>query len=160
MARRRRSPLPFKIEPDAPPPLEATAERRVRFQEVDPLGIVWHGHYASFFEDARVAFGDRYGLSYLQMRDSGFSAPIVQMTVDYLSPLAFDQVVTVRARAHWSEVVRLHFEYEIFHGHQETAAWGATVQALVDLEGDPLLTWPEFMQDFRARWEKGDLSDA
>lgn len=159
MARRRRSALPFKIESDAPEPLEATAERRVRFQEVDPLGIVWHGHYVSFFEDARVAFGDRYGLSYLQMRDSGFSAPIVQMALDYLSPLAFDQVFIVRTRAHWSEVVRLHFEYEIFRGNDECVAWGATVQALVDLEGDPLLAWPEYMEDFREKWRKGDFRD-
>ena len=38
-----------------PPPLGIRVERKVRFEETDPLGIVWHGRYASFFEDARTA---------------------------------------------------------------------------------------------------------
>jgi hypothetical protein len=29
----------------------------VRFNEADPLGIVWHGHYIRYFEDGREAFG-------------------------------------------------------------------------------------------------------
>ncbi|HBK70039.1 MAG TPA: 4-hydroxybenzoyl-CoA thioesterase, partial [Flavobacteriaceae bacterium] len=27
-----------------------TSEIRVRFNETDPLGIVWHGHYITYFE--------------------------------------------------------------------------------------------------------------
>ena len=39
----RRPYFPFKQ--DAPEPLRAIVRRRVRFEEVDPLGIVWHGRY-------------------------------------------------------------------------------------------------------------------
>ncbi|MFP3594736.1 acyl-CoA thioesterase, partial [Chryseobacterium sp. SIMBA_038] len=31
--------------------LTCTEEVRVRFNETDPLGIVWHGHYIVYFED-------------------------------------------------------------------------------------------------------------
>ena len=37
----------------------------VRFNEADPLGIVWHGHYIRYFEDGREAFGNQYGIGYL-----------------------------------------------------------------------------------------------
>ena len=37
----------------------------IRFSEVDSLLIVWHGHYLKYFEDAREAFGRKYGLGYL-----------------------------------------------------------------------------------------------
>jgi acyl-CoA thioester hydrolase len=158
MARRRRTPLPFEILDDAPAPLEADCSRRVRFQEVDPLGIVWHGHYASFYEDARVAFGDRYHLTYTQMHDVGFTAPIVQMTTDFLMPLHFDQSFRVKARAHWSDLIRLHFEYLITDTDDQPIAHGATVQALLDLEGAPLITWPEFMLDFREKWQRESLT--
>ena len=34
----------------------------VRFNEADPLGIVWHGHYIRYFEDGREAFGNMHEL--------------------------------------------------------------------------------------------------
>ena len=37
----------------------------VKFNEADPLGIVWHGHYIRYFEDGRESFGKRYGIAYL-----------------------------------------------------------------------------------------------
>ena len=36
---------------------------RVRFNETDVLGVVWHGNYIKFFEDGREAFGREHGIS-------------------------------------------------------------------------------------------------
>lgn len=30
---------------------------KVRFSDTDAMGVVWHGNYLRFFEDAREAFG-------------------------------------------------------------------------------------------------------
>jgi len=38
--------------------LNSTTKIQVRFNEADPLGIVWHGHYIRYFEDGREAFGN------------------------------------------------------------------------------------------------------
>ncbi len=35
------------------PVLSEKAEVLVRFNEADPLGIVWHGNYIRYFEDGR-----------------------------------------------------------------------------------------------------------
>lgn len=32
------------------------SEIRVRFNETDPLGIVWHGNYITYFEDGEKPF--------------------------------------------------------------------------------------------------------
>ena len=77
------------------------------------LGIVWHGHYVSYLDDGRIAFGDKYGLSYSAMRDAGIAAPIVKMHLDYVSPLRFDKEVVVEAILHWSDSLRLNFEYKL-----------------------------------------------
>lgn len=39
------------------PTLSVTKTLTIRFSEVDSMGIVWHGSYALYFEDAREAFG-------------------------------------------------------------------------------------------------------
>ncbi|MCH5716298.1 acyl-CoA thioesterase [Niabella hibiscisoli] len=45
--------------------LSHTIEVLIRFNEADPLGIVWHGHYVRYFEDGREAFGEQYGIGYM-----------------------------------------------------------------------------------------------
>ena len=52
----------FPEKEGTPKPLETSVARRVRFEEVDPLTIVWHGRYPSYFEDGRAAFGEKYCL--------------------------------------------------------------------------------------------------
>ena len=60
--------------------LSVTKPFDIRFSEVDSMGVVWHGHYAIYFEDAREAFGDKYGFEYLMMFDKGYFEPIVVLS--------------------------------------------------------------------------------
>jgi len=55
----------------------------IRFSEVDSMGVVWHGNYAKYFEDAREEFGRKYDLEYLMMYDKGFFEPIVELSFKY-----------------------------------------------------------------------------
>ena len=129
----------------------------MRFEEVDPLGIVWHGRYPSYFEDGRVAFGDMHALEYLRMREEGFAAPIVQMHLDYHAPLRFGESCRIEAFLHWCDAVRLNFEYRLTRcGDGTLVVSGYTVQMLTDLQGDVLVAWPEYMEDWRERWRRGE----
>ena len=132
--------------------------RKVRFEEVDPLGIVWHGRYASFLEDGRVAFGDKYDLSYPTMRREKFLAPIVQMHVDYHSPLRYDDEFMITARLIWSDAVRMNFEYILENSKGHVTATGYTVQLLTDLDQKILLARPEFVENLCSRWMKGEIT--
>ena len=62
---------------------------RVRFSEVDSMQIVWHGEYVRYFEDGREAFGREFaGLGYMDIYASGYTAPIVELHLQYRKPLA------------------------------------------------------------------------
>ena len=52
--------------------LIASKEFTPRFSEVDSMNIVWHGSYPLYFEDAREAFGEKFGLGYLFIYDNGY----------------------------------------------------------------------------------------
>jgi len=130
--------------------------RRVRFEEVDALGIVWHGRYSSYLEDGRIAFGDRFHLGYLDMKRESVAAPIVQLHLDFFAPLYFDQTFEIETVLHWSESLRFNFSYRIFLGEKILAA-GYTVQLLTDLSGNLLFIPPQFIADFRQRWQQGEL---
>jgi acyl-CoA thioester hydrolase len=141
----------------APPPLAVETARVVRFNEVDPLNVVWHGHYASYFEDARLAFGERYGLSYQAMYAAGFATPIKRLHVDYEAPLRFNQECGITAVLFWNDAARLDFEYLIRDMQGRVLTRGYTVQLFVSLGGELSYAKPDFYEAFCQRWQKGLL---
>lgn len=138
-----------------PPPLEVSTTRRVRFEEVDVLQMVWHGRYPGYFEDGRIAFGDKYGMTYQRFMKEKTVAPVVQMHLDYKQPLRFDEVFTIITKLHWTEAARLNFSYLINNQKNELAASGYTVQLLTNLDGTMLLFAPQWLQDFQSKWKDG-----
>jgi acyl-CoA thioester hydrolase len=141
-----------------PSPLHIRVERRVRFEEVDPLGIVWHGRYPSYFEDARVALGERFGIGYMDLYGQGIIAPIRKMHLDYHRPLSFGEEFSIEGILHWSEAVRLNHEFVIRNASGEVTTSGYTVQMLLDREENVLLVPPPFYAEFRNRWQQGALA--
>ncbi len=139
----------------APAPLIATTTRRVRFEEVDSIRMVWHGRYPSYFEDGRIAFGDKYGLAYSWFVDNRVLAPIVQMHFDFKSPLRFDEIMTIETTLHWNDAMRLDFSYKIINNNNKVAATGYTVQLLVEPDGAVLFAPPDWILEFRKKWQAG-----
>ncbi len=146
----------FTGNPGDPPGLSVQAERRVRFEEVDMLGIVWHGHYVSFLDDGRVAFGDRFpAVSYGRLKDEGVAAPIVQLHLDYKAPFFFDEVMRIETTLHWTDALRLNFSYRIVKPDGSTAVTAYSVQLFTDLKGAVLLLPPDWIKEFRQGWVRG-----
>lgn len=134
------------------PYLESKVGFKVRFQEVDSLGIVWHGHYLSYFEQAREAFGIKYGLSYLNIRDSGLAAPVVHASCDYHQPAIYGDELEVTARLHFVRAARLEMSFEV-RRDLVLLATGFTVQVFTDFEGRLILNRPPILEDFYRRWD-------
>jgi len=148
----------FKSIASAPAALSCRVERRVRFEEVDTLGIVWHGRYPSYLEDVREALGDRYGIGYLNFYENGVVAPIRQLYLDYHWPLRLHEKITIEGLLHWTEAARLNIEYRIFNAEGRLATSAYSVQMMLDRQThDILMLNPPFYQEFLNCWRHGDL---
>jgi acyl-CoA thioester hydrolase len=103
------------------------------FYDIDPMEIVWHGHYVKYLELARTALLGKFGYDYPRMRASGYGWPIVDMRLKYVRPAELGQRLTVRAEIkEWEN--RLRIEYLIrdsASGRKLTQA--STIQVAVDL---------------------------
>lgn len=138
-----------------PAPLCSETRTRVRFEEVDSLGMVWHGRYSSYFEDGRISFGDTFGLNYQQFIDHKIMAPIVKLHFDFKSPLRFDETIRIMTCLHWNEAMRLDFSYRIYNQKDKLSATGYTVQVLMDPDGTVLFIPPDWIVQFREKWQSG-----
>lgn len=151
---------PFKKIPGAPKPLRLEVERRVRFEEVDALGIVWHGRYPGYLEDVREALGDHYGIGYLDFFREGVVTPIRQLHIDYHQPLQLHEEITIQGELHWSEAARLNFSYQIFNAQGKLTTSGYSVQMILDYQSRAvLMVPPPFFQTFLERWRQNDHSE-
>ena len=140
------------------PPLQHTIRATVRFREADLLGIVWHGHYVKFLEDARQVMGAHVGLGYEDFMREGFAAPLVDMRLQYKRPARYGDKVDITALLHWSEVPKLRYTYEIHRAADgELLTLAETVQVLLHPDSRLALNFPPFLEAFRARWQQGQI---
>lgn len=80
------------------------------FYDIDPMQVVWHGHYLKFFERARGALFDRFGYGYAAMHASGYAWPVVDLRIKYVRPARLGQRLAVRAQiTEWEHRVRTEY---------------------------------------------------
>ena len=119
----------------------------VRFNEVDSLGIVWHGHYVAYFEEAREAFSKLYGISYLDIKKEGYAVPVVKTTTEHLLPLKYGDRMTVETTFINTRAAKIIFSYIIKNEAGEVVCKGETTQVFTSIKtGDMSLTNPEFFK--------------
>ena len=130
-------------------------EVTVRFNEADPLGIVWHGHYLRYFEDGREAFGKYYGISYLDFYRQGLAVPVVSVNCDYKKPLRYGDSVIVEIVFRSTPAAKLMFDYRMYQPDSKVlVATGSSVQVFVDIKNFELqLTVPAFFEEWKRKWE-------
>ena len=126
-------------------------ELEIRFSEVDMMGVVWHGNYPLYLEDAREAFGAEFGLSYeLYIRENVF-VPIVKMDVDYKRPVRFGMRPVIRIEYVPTDAAKVIFDYKLYDRESgDVFLTARTVQVFMDR--DYKLMW--FSPDFYTQWKR------
>ena len=129
---------------------------QVRFNEADPLGIVWHGHYIRYFEDGREAFGATHGLKYLDVYKQGFITPIVNVQCDFKKSLKYGDTVIVETKYIPTEAAKLKFTYRLFNAVSGVlVATGSSIQVFLGKEDSVLqLSNPPFFEEWKKKHDQ------
>lgn len=88
----------------------AETEIVVQFFDLDPMQIVWHGHYMRYLEIARCVLFDQIGYNYDDMKLSGYAWPIIDLQVRYAAPAIFNQRIIVSAEiVEWENRLKINY---------------------------------------------------
>lgn len=119
--------------------LQAEVELVVPFFDVDSMEVVWHGHYAKYFEEARCALLDKLGHNYRQMREAGYAWPIIDLQLRYIRGARFGQRIRVRADlVEWENRLKIHYLVsDAATGERMTR--GSSVQVAVEIASREML---------------------
>lgn len=125
----------------------------IRFSEVDSMKIVWHGSYPLYFEDAREAFGKKFGLEYMDIYGNGFYAPLVDLSFKYKKPITYGMRPEITITYKETDAAKIVFDYEITDtATGDVFATGHSVQVFMDLDYQLVWYTPKFYEEWKKRW--------
>jgi len=131
--------------------LQSSHQIRVRFNETDALGVVWHGYYLHYFEDGRESFGRKYGVSYLDVKEEGYVTPIVTSNTAHKLPLKYGDIATIETTYIDTPAAKMIFSYRILNEEGNVVCTGETTQVFVDQNDELSLVLPEFFKEWKQK---------
>lgn len=118
---------------------------RVRYADTDQMGYVYYGNYARFYEIGRVEALRDLGFSYREMEDSGVMMPVYENYSKYVSPVLYDELITIKTIIRTIPSARIIFHYEILNYLEKVVHIGETTLVFVKMENNRLITAPKVL---------------
>lgn len=124
----------------------ASVKIRVPFHDIDIMQVAWHGHYVKYFEIARGELLDSIDYNFIQMKESGFFWPVIDMRVKFIKPARLGTVLDVQAKlVEYENRLKIDFLINDTESNQLLTK-GYTIQAAVDAQsGELCLTSPRIL---------------
>lgn len=69
---------------------------RVHYALTDQMGVVYHGHYAQFYEIGRTEAIRALGYTYKDIESMGIIMPVVDIHMRFLQPAKYDDMLTIK----------------------------------------------------------------
>ena len=66
-------------------------------QHTDHAGVMWHGAYLNWLEEARIQALSEVGIQYKELSDLGFEMPVVSLEIQYKNSLFHGQDVVLES---------------------------------------------------------------
>ncbi|MBL1211157.1 thioesterase family protein [Geminocystis sp. GBBB08] len=76
-------------------------------------GIVWHGNYLTWMEEARVECLRSLGINYANLVSLGCDLPVIEINLRYHQSMKMGDRAIVKTRMNEIQGVRIHWDYQI-----------------------------------------------
>lgn len=112
-------------------------QRRVLPQHTDHAGVMWHGAYLAWLEEARVEALAQVGLDYSDLSARGLELPVVSLGIDYRQALLHGDRVRLESQVLPRQGVKLPWRSRFLTSAGVVAAQARVELVLVDCSGGP-----------------------
>ncbi len=109
---------------------------RVRYADVDQMGVAYHANYLRWFEVGRSEMFRHLGLPYRAIEEKGVLMPVSEVFCKFVSGARYDDLITIETRLDPSVRGGMKFNYRIYSENGGAlVARGYTKHAFVDERG-------------------------
>ncbi|UFU01143.1 acyl-CoA thioesterase [Radiobacillus kanasensis] len=104
---------------------------KVRYQETDQMGVVYHANYLVWFEIGRTDFIESLGFQYHEMEAQGVVSPVVDVQMSFKHPIRYGQEAFVETWIGDYDGLRVTYQYEIKDSEGRLAVSGSSKHVVV-----------------------------
>ena len=66
-------------------------------QHTDHAGVLWHGYYLNWLEEARIDALSKVGIKYIDLIKDGYELPVVSIEIKYKSPILHGEEILIES---------------------------------------------------------------
>jgi acyl-CoA thioester hydrolase len=96
-------------------------------------GVVWHGAYVTWMEQARIECMKSIGINFASLVEMGCDLPVVEMSLRYHRALQMGETAVVKCKVQNLDGVRIKWDYEI-ESEDRTITYTTATVALVAVD--------------------------
>lgn len=126
---------------------------RAQPHHTDYAGIVWHGSYIAWMEEARVECLRSIGIEFADLVALGCDLPVVELSIRYHRQIQLGMATVVKTRIAEVSGVRINWDYQIhsLDGQQLYVTARVTLVAVNREKGKIMRQLPPVIKDAFAR---------
>jgi len=112
------------------------------------MGVVYHGHYAQFYEIGRAEAIRHLGYTYKDIEAMGIIMPVVDIHSRFLRPAKYDDLITVKTTLKELPVHhKIVFHHEIYNEQDELLNTGDITLYFMDARTMKRVEMPEALRE-------------
>lgn len=85
--------------------------RKAQFYETDSMGVVYHGNYIHWMEEARTDFMDQIGWGYEKAVEAGIDFALTDISCKYRSMTRFGETVAITMKVTKLQAAKMELSY-------------------------------------------------
>jgi len=106
---------------------------RIRYDEVDKMGYVYHGNYAKYYHIGRTELLRKIGISDKELESDNIKLPVIEMSIKYVKLIFYDDIITVKTSLHNIPTSKMIFHHEVCNYNNEVINQAGSMVAFVDI---------------------------
>jgi len=128
---------------------------RVRYQETDQMGVVYHANYFTYFEMGRTELlREATGVSYRDVEESKTKMVVVKAECSYFKPARYDDLLTLKTRVASVSFTTIEHEYRLFRDDVLLAV-GRVLLATVNEQGK-IVPVPKWIKELSVKKDESE----
>ena len=123
-------------------------EQTAYYADTDSYGVVWHGTYLRWMEQARVEFCRKLGIDLVSMKQNNVVIPVTNINIRYKASAKIDETLVVESKITKVSPITVTFNQVIKNKESEKVYTVADVEVVaVNEEGRIYRRMPEFLKN-------------
>jgi len=120
---------------------------RVRYSDVDQMGVVYYGNYGMFYEIGRSEMVREMGFPYIEMENRGIVMPVYSVESRYRNVLKYDELISIETTVKVLPTAKMTFHHKIFNEDGTLAHEATVVLVFMDMLTKKLVRAPQVLLD-------------